>query len=122
MKRNRYAAVILVTLALLMFAAGWYISRITAELQQDVQAAYALAVQGDCPAARRAYERAAAKARKASGGISLLVRRTVIDQLNQTLAVLPPCAETDSMADLEMETQRACAQIQQLRQSFFGGF
>jgi hypothetical protein len=38
------------------------------------------------------------------------------------MAVLPPCAEADSLADLEMETQRACAQIAQVRQSFFGGF
>ena len=51
-----------------------------------------------------------------------LVRRNIIDQLNQTMAVLPPCAEADSLADLEMETQRACAQIAQVRQSFFGGF
>ena len=42
--------------------------------------------------------------------------------LNQTLAVLPPCAEADSLADLEMETQRACTQIEQVRQSFFSGF
>ena len=49
------------------------------------------------------------------------MRRNLLDQLNQTLAVLPPCAEADSLADLEMETQRACTQISQLRQSFFGG-
>lgn len=54
--------------------------------------------------------------------LALLVRRNIIDQLNQTMAVLPPCAEADSLADLEMETQRACAQIAQVRQSFFGGF
>jgi hypothetical protein len=54
--------------------------------------------------------------------LGLLVRRNILDQLNQTLAVLPPCAEADSLADLEMETQRACTQIEQVRQSFFSGF
>ena len=49
------------------------------------------------------------------------MRRNILDQMNQTMAVLPPCAETDSLADLEMETQRACTQIEQVRQSFFGG-
>ena len=70
---------------------------------------------------RRAYGRAAEKARESSGLLNLLVRRNILDQMNQTMAVLPPCAETDSLADLEMETQRACTQIEQVRQSFFGG-
>lgn len=54
------------------------------------QAAYALAMQGDCPAARRAYGRAAEKARESSGLLNLLVRRNILDQMNQTMAVLPP--------------------------------
>ena len=120
MKRNWYAVVILLMLCLLLLAAGRYVDRTTAALVQQVQAAYALAMQGDCPAARRAYGRAE-KARESSGLLNLLVRRNILDQMNQTMAVLPPCAETDSLADLEMETQRACTQIEQVRQSFFGG-
>ncbi|UYJ35328.1 MAG: DUF4363 family protein [Oscillospiraceae bacterium] len=121
MKRNWYAVVILLMLCLLLLAAGRYVDRTTEALVQQVQAAYALAMQGDCPAARRAYGRAAEKARESSGLLNLLVRRNILDQMNQTMAVLPPCAETDSLADLEMETQRACTQIKQVRQSFFGG-
>ena len=49
--------------------------------------------------------------------ISSVVRTVLV-----YLAVLPPCAEADSLADLEMETQRACTQIEQVRQSFFSGF
>ena len=82
----------------------------------------ALAEQGDYPAARRAYSRAATRALRSTQILGLLVRRNILDQLNQTLAVLPPCAEADSLADLEMETQRACTQIEQVRQSFFSGF
>lgn len=70
----------------------------------------------------RAYSRAANRALRSTQVLGLLVRRNILDQLNQTLAVLPPCAEADSLADLEMETQRACTQIEQVRQSFFSGF
>ena len=73
-------------------------------------------------AARRAYSHAANRALRSTQVLGLLVRRNILDQLNQTLAVLPPCAEADSLADLEMETQRACTQIEQVRQSFFSGF
>lgn len=66
--------------------------------------------------------RAANRALRSTQVLGLLVRRNILDQLNQTLAVLPPCAEADSLADLEMETQRACTQIEQVRQSFFSGF
>ena len=45
-----------------------------------------------------------------SGWISATVTRTTAEW-----------AATDSLADLEMETQRACTQIEQVRQSFFGG-
>lgn len=122
MKRNWYAAAILLALCLLLILSGRYVDRTTENMQQEVRAAYALAVQGNLPAARLAYAHAADKAQDTSKVLNLLVRRNIIDQLNQTLAVLPPCAEADSLADLEMETQRACAQIEQVRQSFFGGF
>lgn len=78
--------------------------------------------RADYPAARRAYSREANRALRSTQVLGLLVRRNILDQLNQTLAVLPPCAEADSLADLEMETQRACTQIEQVRQSFFSGF
>lgn len=49
MKRNWYAVVILLMLCLLLLAAGRYVDRTTEALVQQVQAAYALAMQGDCP-------------------------------------------------------------------------
>ena len=110
MKRNWYAAIILLALCVLLFRAGQYVDRTTAGMQRDY------------PAARRAYSRAANRALRSTQVLGLLVRRNILDQLNQTLAVLPPCAEADSLADLEMETQRACTQIEQVRQSFFSGF
>ena len=74
------------------------------------------------PTVHCAYSRAANRALRSTQVLGLFVRRNILDQLNQTLAVLPPCAEADSLADLEMETQRACTQIEQVRQSFFSGF
>ena len=105
-----------------LFLAAQYVDRSTAVMQRQLEAAYALAEQGDYPAARRAYSRAANRALRSTQVLGLLVRRNILDQLAQTLAVLPPCSEADSLADLEPETQRACTQIEQVRQSFFSGF
>lgn len=92
MKRNWYAAIILLALCVLLFRAGQYVDRTTAGMQRQLEAAYALAEQGDYPAARRAYSRAANRALRSTQVLGLLVRRNILDQLNQTLAVLPPCA------------------------------
>ena len=122
MKRNWYAAIILLALCVLLFRAGQYVDRTTAGMQRQLEAAYALAEQGDYPAARRAYSRAANRALRSTQVLGLLVRRNILDQLNQTLAVLPPCAEADSLADLWVETARARCQLRQLTASFFGSF
>ena len=90
MKRNWYAAIILLALCVLLFRAGQYVDRTTAGMQRQLEAAYALAEQGDYPAARRAYSRAANRALRSTQVLGLLVRRNILDQLNQTLAVLPP--------------------------------
>ena len=55
MKRNWYAAAILLVLCLLLYLAGRYVTDTTDAMQAGVQRAYALAEQGDYPAARRAY-------------------------------------------------------------------
>ena len=90
MKRNWYAAIILLALCVLLFQAGQYVDRTTAGMQRQLEAAYALAEQGDYPAARRAYSRAANRALRSTQVLGLLVRRNILDQLNQTLAVCRP--------------------------------
>ena len=45
-----------------------------------------------------------------------------IDQMNQTLSLLPGCAKEENLTDLTLETDRACCQLQQIQQSFFGSF
>ena len=54
--------------------------------------------------------------------LDLVVRRTLVDQFNQTLATLPAYATAENRADLAVETARACTQLQQIRQSFFSRF
>lgn len=75
MKRNWYAAIILLALCVLLFRAGQYVDRTTAGMQRQLEAAYALAEQGDYPAARRAYSRAANRALRSTQVLGLLVRR-----------------------------------------------
>ena len=43
MKRNWYAAIILLALCALLFRAGQYVDRTTAGMQRQLEAAYALA-------------------------------------------------------------------------------
>ena len=75
MKRNWYAAIILLALCVLLFRAGQYVDRTTAGMQRQLEAAYALAEQGDYPAARRAYSRAANRALRSTQVLGPLVRR-----------------------------------------------
>ena len=71
MKRNWYAAIILLALCVLLFRAGQYVDRTTAGMQRQLEAAYALAEQGDYPAARRAYSRAANRALRSTHPMEL---------------------------------------------------
>ena len=52
----------------------------------------------------------------------MLVRRNLIDQMNQTLSLLPGCAKEENLTDLTLETDRACCQLQQIQQSFSAVF
>ena len=122
MSRNRYAVILLVVLALALWLAGRYVDRTTAALSAELRAACTLALEGRSGDALLAYHNAAEHAADASSGLALLVRRNLIDEMNQTLSVLPNCVATEGLTDLKMETARACCQLQQIRQSFFGCF
>ena len=108
MSRNRYAVILLVVLALTLWLAGRYVNRTTATLCNELQTACTLAETGQMP--------------QASKVLGMLVRRNLIDQMNQTLSLLPGCAKEENLTDLTLETDRACCQLQQIQQSFFGSF
>ena len=122
MSRNRYAVILLVVLALTLWLAGRYVNRTTATLRNELQTACTLAKTGQMPQAQQAYRAAADNAAQASKVLGMLVRRNLIDQMNQTLSLLPGCAKEENLTDLTLETDRACCQLQQIQQSFFGSF
>lgn len=122
MSRNRYAVLLLAALVFALWLAGRYVTRTTTALCGELQAACTLAETGRTQEAASAYRAAAASAADASPWLGLLVRRNLIDQMNQTLNILPSCAEDENLTDLTLETARACCQLQQIRQSFFGSF
>lgn len=120
MRRNWYAAGLLVLLFAAVWGAGVYVRTTTAQLDSQLAAAYSYAEQGDYPKARQAYRQTAQAARQAGRLWLLLIRRSLIDQLNQTLATLPHYATEENRSDLAVETARAREQARQIRQSFFG--
>lgn len=106
MSRNRYAVILLVVLALTLWLAGRYVNRTTATLCNELQTACTLAETGQMPQAQQAYRAAADNAAQASKVLGMLVRRNLIDQMNQTLSLLPGCAKEENLTDLTLETDR----------------
>ena len=94
MSRNRYAVILLVVLALTLWLAGRYVNRTTATLCNELQTACTLAKTGQMPQAQQAYRAAADNAAQASKVLGMLVRRNLIDQMNQTLSLLPAATDT----------------------------
>lgn len=122
MRRNWYAVALLLLLALALCSAGNYIARSTQQLEQDLSAAYACAEARQFSAAKGAYHAAANQSKQASAIWYLLIRRSLVDQLNQTLATIPSYVSEENLADLAVETARAREQVSQIRQSFFSWF
>lgn len=122
MKRNRYALGILLLLALTLFGCWRFVNGSSQTMQSEIRGAYALAAAGDYPAARRHFADAAAHAERQSRMLGLLVRRTQLERISETMAVLAEYAGPDNLADLAVETERVCAQIEQMKRSFLGVF
>lgn len=120
MKRNWYALVLLLLLGAGLWWASWYVHTAADQTRLELRQAYACTLALDYNAAKTAFHAAADHARRRSPVLLLLVRRNLVDQLNQTLATLPAYANPDNQADLEVEVRRALSQLQQLQASFFG--
>ena len=120
MRRNWYAAGLLLLLLAVVFSAGVYMDTSTQRLDQKLTAACACMEQGEFTQAEAAFRDAADYAQQASSLWLLMIRRSLVDQLNQTLATLPHYATADNRADLSVEAARAREQTRQIRQSCFG--
>ena len=122
MNRNWYATILLAVLFLTLYGAGIYLDRNVQALTQQLDTAYSLAEAGNYRQAQQIYEETAEQSAQSSTVWMLLVRRSLVDQLNQTLATIPSYVSAENMADLAVETSRARAQAQQIRASFFSWF
>lgn len=122
MNRNWYATILLAVLFLILYGAGIYLDRNVQALTQQLDTAYSLAEAGNYRQAQQVYEETAEQSAQSSTVWMLLVRRSLVDQLNQTLATIPSYVSAENMADLAVETSRARAQAQQIRASFFSWF
>lgn len=122
MKRNWYATVLLVLLAFILYVAGAYMTCTTQRLYQDLQTAYSYAESEHYAQAEQAFKNISEQAETHSKIWILLIRRSLVDQLNQTLATLPSYVSEDNLADLAVETARASTQVDQIRRSFFSWF
>ena len=122
MNRNWYATILLAVLFLTLYGAGIYLNRNVQALTQQLDTAYSLAEAGNYRQAQQVYEETAEQSAQSSTVWMLLVRRSLVDQLNQTLATIPSYVSAENMADLAVETSRARAQAQQIRASFFSWF
>ena len=122
MNRNWYATILLAVLFLTLYGAGLYLDRNVQALTQQLDTAYSLAEAGNYRQAQQVYEETAEQSAQSSTVWMLLVRRSLVDQLNQTLATIPSYVSAENMADLAVETSRARAQAQQIRASFFSWF
>lgn len=122
MNRNWYALLLLVLLVIGLYSAGRYMDISLQTIDQGLEQAYACAEEGDYLTARQAFQAVSQKAEDYSPIWMLLVRRNLVDQLNQTLATIPAYATQENHSDLSVETLRARAQTAQIRQSFFSWF
>lgn len=119
MNRNWYAAFLVGALCVALLAAGRYVHQSMQQLDQNICTAYACAQNEDYNTARTAFYDTAEQAEACSRIWCLLVRRNLVDQLNQTLATIPAYCNRENLSDLAVEVARARTQIQQIRQSFF---
>lgn len=122
MKRNWYAVTILAFLTIFLLGCQSYVHKTSQSLQNEVRQAYTQTLKLDYQGARKTLAEAQSHAKQASSILCLVVRRTALERVNETMSVLSGYANPDNQADLAVEVARACAQIEQMENSFLGVF
>lgn len=121
MNRNWYAVVTLALLALLVGCSGLYVHTTADRLRQDAADAYACSLAQDYTGARQGFADLEAQMKRHGLWLRLVVRRALVDKVEETVATLPHYASPDNQADLAVEAARVQALIDQMESSFFGG-
>ena len=122
MKRNWYAVTILAFLTIFLLGCQSYVHKTSQSLQNEVRQAYTQTLKLNYQGARKTLAEAQSHAKQASSILCLVVRRTALERVNETMSVLSGYANPDNQADLAVEVARACAQIEQMEKSFLGVF
>ncbi|HJD21734.1 MAG TPA: DUF4363 family protein [Candidatus Gemmiger faecigallinarum] len=122
MKRNFYAVLLLLAVGAVVFFSGRFVRQSTDRTQRQVQQAYRSAQDGQFETARTIYRQAAEDCRADSRLLYLLVRRSLLDEINESLALIADYAQQDNLADLGVETARVTEQLEQLQASFLAAF
>lgn len=122
MKRNLYAAALLVLVGCIVAASGWYVSAAAGQIRSRVEEGYQMALAGRYDQARHSFDKTAAESQGQSRLLALLVRRSLLDEINESLALLGRYSVKDNITDLGAETARVTAQLNQLEESFWAVF
>ena len=122
MKRNLYAVLLLAGVTLTVLLSGGFLSKSTARILDQLDTAYQYAQAGRYADAEDSYREAAKTCNQDSHLLYLLVRRSLLDEINESLAILEHYAQKDNFADLSVETARVTEQLHQLQDSFLAAF
>ena len=122
MKRNLYAVILLAAVCVIVAVSGHFVSRSVAQTQDQVRQAYSAALAGEYAEARLAFRAASENCGAQSRLLGLFVRRSLLDEINETLGLLEYYLRPDNLADLGAETARVTAQLDQLETSFLAAF
>lgn len=121
MKRNWYAVILLVLLALLLGGSSLYVRAAAGELRQSIDEAYAHTLAQEYEAARDAFEATVQLAEEHGHWLRLFIRRALVDKLEETITTLPCYVDPDNQADLAVEVARFHAQLEEMTSSFWDG-
>lgn len=122
MNRNWYALTLVCLLGISLWIAGCFVDRSIHKVENELTQAYNLAQTQQYAQSKQAFDTIIQIADAYSPFWILVVRRSLVDQLNQTLATIPFYATKENQSDLAVETARAQTQARQIRQSFFSWF
>ena len=122
MKRNFYAALLLIVVSCIVASSGWYVSHCAGQTRTRVQTAYRTARNGDYDKARQDFLAISDSSQRQSKLLFLLVRRSILDEINESLSLLERYSTAENLADLGAETARVTAQLDQLEDSFWAVF
>lgn len=122
MKRNLYAVLLLILVVCIVASSGWYVSRCAKQNRVRIESAYQSALRGEYDTAKQEFSAVANTSQRQSKLLFLLVRRSILDEINESLSLLDRYSTPDNLADLGAETARVTSQLEQLEDSFWAIF